>query len=107
MSKGDWQRPIKDKDKFNQNWDRIFPQHGDRKVKRSKKQVYHSKRLSKIKLNKRDQILCAKFRKGHFEGVIDVMDRLTNLIKPIAVPTLKFAHVAAFVPDAKKNPKFA
>ena len=48
----------------------------------SKKQVYHSKRLSKIKLNKTDQILCAKFRKGHFEGVIDVMDRLTNLIKP-------------------------
>ena len=48
----------------------------------SKKNVYHSKRSSKIKLNKKDQILCAKFRKGHFEGVIDVMDRLTNLIKP-------------------------
>ena len=48
----------------------------------SKKSVYHSKRSSKIKLNKKDQILCAKFRKGHFEGVIDVMDRLTNLIKP-------------------------
>jgi pantoate--beta-alanine ligase len=48
----------------------------------SKKHVYHSKRSSKIKLNKKDQILCAKFRKGHFEGVIDVMDRLTNLIKP-------------------------
>ena len=48
----------------------------------NKRDVYHSKRSSKIKLNKRDQILCAKFRKGHFEGVIDVMDRLTNLIKP-------------------------
>ena len=48
----------------------------------SKKSVYHSKRSSKIKLKKKDQILCAKFRKGHFEGVIDVMDRLTNLIKP-------------------------
>ena len=48
----------------------------------TKKHVYHSKRSSKIKLNKKDQILCAKFRKGHFEGVIDVMDRLTNLIKP-------------------------
>ncbi len=46
------------------------------------KHVYHSRRKSKIKLHKKDQILCAKFRKGHFEGVIDVMDRLTNLIKP-------------------------
>ena len=26
--------------------------------------------------------MCAKFRKGHFEGVIDVMDRLTKVIKP-------------------------
>jgi len=47
-----------------------------------KKHVYCSRRKSKIKLDKKDQILCAKFRKGHFEGVIDVMDRLTNLIKP-------------------------
>ena len=37
---------------------------------------------TKIKINKSDKILCAKFRKGHFEGVLDVMDRLTNLIKP-------------------------
>ena len=51
----------------------------------NKRDVYHAKRSSKIKLNKRDQILCAKFRKGHFEGVIDVMDRLTNLIKPSKV----------------------
>ena len=48
----------------------------------NKNHVYHSKRTSKIKLNKKDQILCARFRKGHFEAVIDVMDRLTNLIKP-------------------------
>ena len=46
------------------------------------KNVYYNKRLSKIKINNEDKILCAKFRKGHFEGVIDVMDRLTNLIKP-------------------------
>ena len=48
----------------------------------SKKSIYHLKRRKKIKLNKKDKILCAKFRKGHFEGVIDVMDRLTNIIKP-------------------------
>jgi len=48
----------------------------------SVKDIYSSKRLPKIKINKKDQILCAKFRKGHFEGVIDVMDRLTTIIKP-------------------------
>ena len=46
------------------------------------KSIYNFKRQKKIKLNKKDKILCAKFRKGHFEGVIDVMDRLTRLIKP-------------------------
>mgnify|MGYP001264415710 CR=1 FL=1 len=44
--------------------------------------VYNSKKRKKIKLNQKDKILCAKFRKGHFEGVIDVMDRLTSLLKP-------------------------
>ena len=31
---------------------------------------------------KKDKILCAKYRKGHFEGVLDVMGRLTNLVNP-------------------------
>ncbi len=48
----------------------------------NKRDVYGSNRRSKIKLKKKDKILCAKYRKGHFEGVIDVMDRLTKLIKP-------------------------
>ena len=34
------------------------------------------------KISKKNQILCAKFRKGHFEGVLNVMDRLTYLINP-------------------------
>ena len=46
------------------------------------KDIYKSKQKSKIILKKKDKILCAKFRKGHFEGVLDVMDRLTKLIKP-------------------------
>ena len=46
----------------------------------NKKDIYNFKR--KIKLAKKDKILCAKYRKGHFEGVIDVMDRLSKLIKP-------------------------
>ena len=36
----------------------------------------------KIKLSKQDKILCAKFRKGHFEGVIEVMIRLTKIVNP-------------------------
>ena len=46
------------------------------------KDVYKFKRKSKITIKKKDNILCAKFRKGHFEGVLDVMDRFTKLIKP-------------------------
>ena len=34
-----------------------------------------------FKLNQADKILCAKYRKGHFEGVLNVMNRLLNLIK--------------------------
>jgi len=44
--------------------------------------LYRYKRRKKIKLKKVDNILCAKYRKGHFEGVLDVMDRLTKLISP-------------------------
>ena len=44
--------------------------------------VYYFKRKSVIKIKKKDEILCAKYRKGHFEGVIDVMERLTKIIKP-------------------------
>ena len=46
------------------------------------KDIYDTDKKSKIKIDINDKILCAKFRKGHFEGVLDVMDRLTNLIKP-------------------------
>jgi pantoate--beta-alanine ligase len=44
--------------------------------------IYNFKRSKKISLSHKDKILCAKYRKGHFEGVIDIMDRLTKLIKP-------------------------
>ncbi len=48
----------------------------------NKKQIYYSKNKTKIQLAKKDKILCAKYRKGHFEGVIDVMTRLTKILKP-------------------------
>ncbi len=47
-----------------------------------KKHIYEKIRAKKIKINKKDKIMCAKNRKGHFEGVIDVMDRFTKIIKP-------------------------
>jgi len=46
------------------------------------KDIYHSKNDKEIKLKKNEKILCAKYRKSHFEGVLDVMDRLTKSIKP-------------------------
>ena len=46
------------------------------------KDIFKNIKKPKIKLNKKDKILCAKFREGHFEGVLDVMDRLTNIVKP-------------------------
>ena len=46
------------------------------------KHIFGSKKRLNIKLFKKDKILCAKFRKGHFEGVLEVMDILTSLIKP-------------------------
>ena len=46
------------------------------------KDIYKDKKKSQIKLLKKDKILCAKFRKGHFEGVLDVMNKLTKIINP-------------------------
>ena len=46
------------------------------------KDIYSDKNRSKIKLSKKDTILCAKYRKGHFEGVLDVMERLTKIVNP-------------------------
>tara|TARA_B100000900_G_C20559284_1_gene708160 strand:- start:936 stop:1751 length:816 start_codon:yes stop_codon:yes gene_type:complete len=46
------------------------------------KDIYKSKKKSKIFIDKKYKILCAKFRKGHFEGVLNVMDRFTELIRP-------------------------
>ena len=46
------------------------------------KDIYKAKNKIKIKLKKNDKILCAKYRKGHFEGVIEVMTRLTKIVNP-------------------------
>ena len=38
-------------------------------------------KAKKFNLKKKDKILCAKFRVGHFEGVLNVMNRLLTIIK--------------------------
>ena len=41
-----------------------------------------TQKKSKISLKKSDKILCARFREGHFEGVLDILDRFVKLISP-------------------------
>ena len=45
-------------------------------------QIYKNKEPLKFKLKKTQKILCAKYRKGHFEGVLDIMNRLIKRILP-------------------------
>jgi len=46
----------------------------------STRDIYKFK-AKKFNLKKKDKILCAKFRSGHFEGVLNVMNRLMTIIK--------------------------
>ncbi len=46
----------------------------------SAKDIYQFK-AKKFNLQKKDKILCAKYRIGHFEGVLNVMNRLMTIIK--------------------------
>ena len=48
----------------------------------STKEIYKEKRIKKIILPNKYKVLCAKSRKGHFEGVLDIMDRFIKLINP-------------------------
>ena len=48
----------------------------------STKEIYKEKRIKRIVLPNKCKILCAKSRKGHFEGVLDIMDRFIKLINP-------------------------
>ena len=44
------------------------------------KEIYKKKINKKITILKKDKILCAKYRKGHFEGVLAVVKRLLSKI---------------------------
>lgn len=45
-------------------------------------EIYTKKKTNTFKLLKSQKILCAKKRKGHFEGVLRVMNRFIGLISP-------------------------
>ena len=44
--------------------------------------IYGFKPMHKIFLDKSSKKLCGKFRKGHFEGVLNVVNRFIEIIKP-------------------------
>jgi len=44
-------------------------------------EMYKKGIIKKIKILKKDKILCAKYRKGHFEGVLAVVNRFMQNIK--------------------------
>ena len=48
----------------------------------NEKDIYSSNKQKKIKINKKDLIMCAKFRSGHFEGVLAVINQFLIKIKP-------------------------
>ena len=48
-------------------------------------QIYKDVKKSRILLKNSEKILCAKFRKGHFEGVLDVLNRFVKLISPTSI----------------------
>ncbi len=43
--------------------------------------IYKNKKKRRIKIINKDKVLCAKFRRGHFEGVLAVMNQLLKIVK--------------------------
>ena len=48
-------------------------------------QIFDNKQLPKISLNKSQKIMCARNRIGHFEGVLDVVNRFVKLVSPKSI----------------------
>ena len=45
-------------------------------------EIYKEKRKNRLTIHGKKNILCGKYRKNHFEGVIDIVDRFLNIINP-------------------------
>ena len=45
-------------------------------------ELYKKRKDKKVKLNKQDKILCAKYRPGHFEGVLAIINQFLRNLKP-------------------------
>jgi len=73
--------------------------------KPSYEDVYKFKTKNKIFLDSFSKKLCGKFRKGHFRGVIDVVNRLLEIIKPkkILLGNKDFQQLVLIKKHIKKN----
>ena len=70
-----------------------YPRNLSRDIKKLKKKgvdyvfipnvrhIYKNKKKRRIKIINKDKVLCAKFRRGHFEGVLAVMNQLLKIVK--------------------------
>ncbi len=45
-------------------------------------EIYKKRNSNKLKVHRNKKILCGKYRKGHFEGVINILNRLLKIINP-------------------------
>ena len=48
----------------------------------SNKDIFRKQSKKKIKLDKFHKYLCGRFRPGHFEGVVDIIERFIKIINP-------------------------
>ena len=73
--------------------------------KPSYEDIYKFKTKNKIFLDQFSKKLCGKFRKGHFKGVVDVVNRFIEIIKPkkILLGNKDFQQLILIKKHIKKN----
>ena len=69
------------------------------------KDIYKFKTNNKIFLDQFSKKLCGKYRKGHFKGVVDVVNRFLELVKPkkILLGNKDFQQLILIKKHIKKN----